>query len=157
VVRLFNKNSYKKLLVYAIVAAALIVVVYSFGLQVKELSINPADIAQAGAARFYEGFVYNSSKLIPNGCLVFSYDPTLFNINGRASAQYYYIYNQTFMNNAFRNYSCLVIDYGYWCGTPGNICRQAFSEYKTQPIATATYAPDNFTYGLYRITGYNAT
>ena len=30
-------------------------------------------------------------------CLVFSYDPTLFNIVGKNSVQYYYIYNQSFM------------------------------------------------------------
>lgn len=141
----------------AAIAIIVVIVLYAFSLQINELAIKPSNIAQAGAARFYESFVYNSSNLIPNDCLVFSYDPTLFNINGKASAQYYYIYNQSFMATAKSEYSCFVIDYGYWCGTPGNICGQAFTEYKTVPIATATYVPYNFTYGLYRIVGYNNT
>ncbi len=124
-------------------------------MQIPELAVNPAQIAQAGSARFYENFIYNSSYLIPSNCLVFSYDPTLFNVVGKASAQYYYLYNQSFMSKAFSNGECLVIDYGYWCGTPGNICGQAFQEYKTEPIITATYKLTGFTYGLYKIEGYN--
>lgn len=143
---------------YAVVIAAMLAILaYSFSLQVHELAIKPSEIAQAGGARFYENFVYNSSSKIPKDCLVFSYDPTLYNIVGKDSVQYYYIYNQSFMGTAFAEYKCLAIDYGYWCGTPGNICQQAFSEYKTTPIATATYAPDNFTYGIYRIIGYNSS
>ena len=147
----------RKIAYAAIIAAMLVILAYSFLLQMHELAIKPSNIAQAGGARFYENFVYNSSSKIHAGCLVFSYDPTLFNIVGKASVQYFYLYNQSFMGTAIAEYKCLVIDYGYWCGTPDNICQQAFSEYKTSPIATATYLPDNFTYGFYRITGYNSS
>ncbi len=152
-----NRKTAQKIAYAAVIIAMLAILVYSFLLQVHELAIKPSEIAQAGGARFYENFVYNSSSKIPNDCLVFSYDPTLFNTVGKASVQYFYIYNQSFMSTAMAEYKCLVIDYGYWCGTPDNICQQAFSEYKTSPIATATYLPDNFEYGFYRITGYNSS
>jgi len=157
VVDLKDKITARKAAYAVVIIAMLAVLFYSFLLQVHELAIKPSKIAQAGGARFYENFVYNSSSKIPNSCLVFSYDPTLFNIVGKNSVQYYYIYNQSFMGRASAEYKCLVIDYGYWCGTPDNICQQAFSEYKTSPIATATYLPDNFEYGFYRITGYNSS
>ena len=51
------------------------------------LSIRPSAIQQAGDARFDENFVYNSSYLIPTGCIVYSYDPTLFQLNNRTSTQ----------------------------------------------------------------------
>ncbi|MCL5679952.1 MAG: hypothetical protein M1465_01240 [Candidatus Marsarchaeota archaeon] len=150
-----DKRVYSKLIPLAVALVLTIIVLYSFSLQVNELGIKPSAIAQAGAARFYENFVYNVSGKIPDSCLVFSYDPTLFNILGKPSAQYYFLYNQSFMSTVANKYSCEIIDYGYWCGTPDNICSRAFNEYKTTPIATATYEPANFTYGLYRITGYN--
>ncbi|MEM0154766.1 MAG: hypothetical protein QW814_02950 [Methanothrix sp.] len=152
-----DRKTVQKAVYWTIIFAMLAILAYSFLLQVHELAIKPSDIAQAGGARFYENFVYNSSNKIPNDCLVFSYDPTLFNIVGKASVQYYYVYNQSFMSTIGAEYKCLVLDYGYWCGTPDNICGQAFSEYKTSPIATATYPNDNFTYGFYRITGYNSS
>ena len=152
-----GKITARKIAYAAVIVAMLAILFYSFLLQVHELAIKPSDIAQAGGARFYENFVYNSSDKIPNSCLVFSYDPTLFNIVGRSSVQYYYLYNQSFIGKVSAEYKCLVIDYGYWCGTPGNICKQAFSEYKTSPIATATYSQTNFKYGFYRIIGYNSS
>lgn len=150
-----DKSVYSKLIPLAVALVLTVIILYSFSLQVNELGIKPSAIAQAGAARLYENFIYNVSGRIPDSCLVFSYDPTLFNAIGKPSAQYYFLYNQSFMSLAANRYSCEIIDYGYWCGTPGNICGQAFKEYKTAPIATATYEPDNFTYGLYRITGHN--
>ncbi|MCL4371977.1 hypothetical protein M1373_01520 [Candidatus Marsarchaeota archaeon] len=142
-----------------VLAAAMLIILaviaVSFALQVKELSINPSNIMQAGSARFYENFIYNSSSYIPSNCVVYTYDPTLFNVIGKPALQYSYLYNASFYENVSRNYSCSIIDYGYWCTTPGNICSNAFTLYKTKPIVTAVYKPMDLTYGLYLITGKN--
>jgi len=155
VINLYDRRIYSKLIPLTVALVLIAIVLYFFSLQINELAIKPSNIAQAGGARFYENFIYNVSGKIPNNCIVFSYDPTLFNIIGKASAQYYFLYNQSFMSTVANKYNCEIIDYGYWCGTPGNICGQAFQEYKTTPVFTATYKPTNFTYGLYRIIGYN--
>jgi len=122
------------------------------------LSVKPSAILQAGSARFDENFVYTNISAIPNNCLVFSYVPYLFNINNRSGAQMFYLFNNSFMQNAEQNYSCLVIDYGYWCGTPNNMCGDAMDSYKTVPLRTATYTKSmfNFTFGFYKITGKNS-
>jgi hypothetical protein len=138
---------YAGMAVSAVLAASLFYILY---LNSSYVFLNPASIQQAGDARFYENFVYNSSNLIPANCLVYTYDPTLFNINNRTAAQLSNIYNSSFYASAKANFSCQVMDVGYWCNTPGNLCTQAQSTYKLTPIATATYT-SGFTYGFYRI------
>jgi hypothetical protein len=115
------------------------------------LGVEPWQIVQAGDARFYEGLVYNSSYMIPNGCLVFSYDPTLFILNNKSSAQLYYLYNSSFMANASSRYNCLVFDYGYWCYTPNNLCSNVNSTYALTALYTKVYQPEGRTYGFYYI------
>ena len=149
-----SKLAKGKLATYAGIAALAILGIslfYVLYLNSSTVFVNPSAIQQAGDARFYENFVYNSSHLIPASCLVYSYDPTLFNINNRSAAQLSNIYDTNFYSSAQANYPCAVIDIGYWCATPGNICTQAESEFHTTPIATATYR-SGFTYGFYRIT-----
>ncbi len=116
------------------------------------LGINSSNIQQAGNARFYENLVYNSSSMIPHNCLVFSYDPTLFNINKLTSTQFSNVYNKQKMTNYKKEYSCLVIDIGYWCSTPENNCKSIMNSTKTEVIASAKYPQTGFTYGFYRIT-----
>jgi hypothetical protein len=139
---------------FGIISAVLLLVlifypVYSL---LPQLSINPSNIPQAQPARFYEGFVYNYSYLIPRSCIVLSYDPTLFNIAGLASAQMDYLYSPTAMGSFRSNYSCLVLDYGYWCHTPANICPALGQGFV--PIKSVTDTEGNYTYGFYYI---NAT
>ena len=123
---------------------------YALYLNSSTVFLNPSSIQQAGDARFYENFVYNSSDLIPANCLVYTYDPTLFNINNRSATQMSNIYDSSFYSSAQKRFPCAVLDVGYWCNTPGNICTQAESSHNLTPIATATYT-NGFTYGLYRV------
>ena len=116
------------------------------------LGIAPSQISQAGDARFYEGFVYNESHAIPSSCLVFSYDPTLFNINNRTSIQMFDLYPQSYQSYRSQ-YSCLVLDYGYWCYTPGNTCTYIESAFNLSSLATATYSKEGKLYGFFLITG----
>ncbi|MCL4373742.1 MAG: hypothetical protein M1360_02570 [Candidatus Marsarchaeota archaeon] len=142
----------------AIVAIVLLLaaIFYPLFALAPKLSINPSSIMQAGNARFDENFIYTNISAIPSDCLVFTYVPYLFNINNRSAAQMFYLFNDTFMSSAESTYSCLVIDDGYWCNTPNNMCTSAMAEYKTSPLKTATYAKNGFTFGFYRIIGKNS-
>ena len=135
---------------YAVLAILGISLFYVLYLNAATVFVNPAAIQQAGDARFYENFVYNSSHLIPADCLVYTYDPTLFNINGRNATQMSNIYNSTFYSSEMAQYPCAVMDIGYWCNTPGNLCTQAQATHNLTAIATATYT-NGFTYGFYKL------
>lgn len=129
----------------------LVIIFYPVYSLMPLLAVKPSQILQAGDARFYEDFVYNSSKLIPPGCIVYTYDPTLFNINNRTATQIDTLYNVTQVAQYRNQYQCLVLDYGYWCHTPNNECEYVNSSYNITPIATATYNSLNYKYGFYLI------
>jgi hypothetical protein len=136
-----------------IAVAVLLVPMY---LLAPRLSVSTSKILQAPDARFYEGFIYNESRLIPPGCLVYSYDPTLFNINGRNATQMSDLYNTSRYDQFRSEYPCLVLDYGYWCYTPNNVCsyvEQNFDVNTAAPIAVGNFTQFGRTYGLYYITG----
>jgi hypothetical protein len=153
-----NKNV-KSVIIIIVLAVLMLAIFYPIYKMSPRLSINPSSIPQAGSARFDENFIYTNISAIPSNCLVFTYVPYLFNINNRSAAQMFYLFNNTFVNNVQGNYSCLVIDYGYWCKTPNNICGTAMSEYDTTPLKTAVYSSKyyNFTFGFYKITGRNTS
>jgi hypothetical protein len=138
---------YVGLVVAAVLAVSLFYVLY---INASTVFLNPTAIQQAGDARFYENFVYNSSSLIPADCLVYTYDPTLFNLVNKSASQLSNLYQAGFYNSSMAKFPCAVLDVGYWCNTPGNICSQAQHAYNLTALATATYS-DGFTYGLYRI------
>ncbi|MGC8567880.1 MAG: glycosyltransferase family 39 protein [Candidatus Micrarchaeia archaeon] len=120
------------------------------------LNINPSDIAQAQGARFYENFIYKNITKVPSNCLVLSFDPFFFNLNGLPAAQMYYIYNQSMYNYFKQKYSCIVLDYGYWCGTPsGTMCRDALSNTTYKILASSLdnkfNGYENFRFALYQI------
>lgn len=144
-----GKRLKKKKLITAIgIIAILLLVSYPIYELLPILGITPSNIQQAGNARFYENLVYNSSYKIPSSCLVYSYDPTLFNINNLTSTQFGNINSRNIYK---KNYSCGVIDIGYWCSTPNSSCGSIMNSIKTEVIVNATYPPTGFTYGFYRI------
>ncbi len=142
-----NQDAIKWVLIVAITALVFFPI---YGM-LPLLSINPSQIQQAGDARFYEGFVYNNSKLIPSNCIVYTYDPTLFNLNNRTATQIDNLYNATQVAQYRTEYGCLVLDYGYWCHTPNNECSYSNKSYNLTPIITATYNGLGYSYGFYRI------
>jgi hypothetical protein len=144
------RDNYQKLNLVVLVVL-LVIIFYPIYALMPQLSVNPSTIQQAGDARFYEGFVYNNSALIPPGCIVYTYDPTLFNINNRTATQIDNLYNSTQVKQYRSMYQCLVLDYGYWCHTPNNECQYANKTYNLTPIATATYKQFGYRYGFYMI------
>ena len=152
-----TENAHSGLIMYAAAAILVAIILYGFYDQLQYVAVSPNNLPQAGNARFYEGFVYNESHLIPSSCLVFSYDPTLFNINNRTAAQLGYLYDRQQYAAFSKEYSCLVVDYGYWCYTPNNICTYAKSDFILSTIANATYNQTGQTYSFYRVVGLNAS
>jgi hypothetical protein len=146
------KNAKAVRIVNVVVLAAIIVLLFTpIYLLMPRIAVNPSAIQQAGDARFDENFVYNSSSAIPNNCLVYSYDPTLFQIVGKNSTQIGNLYNDTQVAQYQQANKCLVLDYGYWCYTPNNECSYAQQSYNLVPITTATYSAMGRTYGFYYI------
>ncbi len=134
---------------YAVVLVAIFYPLYAMA---PLLGVKPANVIQAPDARFYEGFVYNSISAVPSSCLIFSYDPTLMIINGRTSAQIGYLNGQSYSTYK-SEYSCLVVDWGYWCYTPNNYCTTINQTFTLKSIVNSTFTEENKTYGFYYVTG----
>ncbi len=144
-----GKKHRKGILYFVFAILILVALFYPLYSMLPQLSINPSNITQARPARFYEGFVYNYSSTIPRSCLVFSYDPMFFNTGGLPAAQMENLYSQQQMNAYRSAYKCLVLDYGYWCGTPGNICPRLVPGFV--PIKTISNSEIGVAYGFYYI------
>ncbi len=138
---------------YAFIVAMIFYPLYALS---PILSVQPSAIQNAADSRFYEGFVFNNSKSIPSQCLVFSDVPMLFMINNRTSVQMSNLSLQTYQSYK-EQYSCLVVDWGYWCHTPNNDCTYVQNTFTLNSIINATYGPLNITYGFYYVTGLNST
>ncbi len=141
-------------------AVVALLIAYSFYTMAPSLGINPSSIPQAQQARFYQNFVYGNAKSIPASCLVFSFDPELFNLNNRSAIQFGNItsaYTQSGLAAYHDKYPCLVVDYGYWCYTSGfeGLCHTVSSTFNLTQIATArdNYSGFAYAYGFYRIDG----
>jgi hypothetical protein len=144
----------------AIAAVVLLLVAYAFSSFIAPLGVSPSNIPQAGGARFYENFIYNSSYLIPNSCLVFTADPTLFNVNGKSATQIDNFLNGRLYSEYTHRYPCFVLDVGYWCSVPGPIestCSYIQNHTALKAIRTDVYPPSGAGYGLYYIEAQNAT
>ncbi|MEM0107115.1 MAG: hypothetical protein QXS03_02700 [Candidatus Micrarchaeaceae archaeon] len=160
------KSKIKKgntLLFATIAIIAIAVLFFSSTLQLYgQLSIPASSIPQAMGARFYENFVYANSIYIPSNCLVFTFDPTLFNINGRAADQFSNL-SEISTPAGYANFSntwqCMAIDYGYWCesttASEKNYCDYEMAQFNTSLITQATISNSklNATYSIYKING----
>ena len=144
-------GGFRKIILYCAVLIIIAGIAYSLYTELPEVGLLPSQITQAQPARFDENFVFNESHLIPPECLVFSYDPTLFIVNNRSSTQLDTIYDKSELANYTSSYSCLVIDWGYWCYTPNNYCTTAKQEFKLSPIVTDTDTQVNQTFGFYLV------
>ncbi|MEM0149381.1 MAG: glycosyltransferase family 39 protein [Candidatus Micrarchaeaceae archaeon] len=145
-----------------VIAIAIIslLIAYSFYMVAPDIAISPSSISQAQQARFYQNFVYSNASAIPRSCLVFSFDPELFNLNGLSAMQFGNItsaYTESGLSSYLNKYPCLVVDYGYWCYTSGfeGLCNEVKSTFVLSPIATArdNFSGENTLYGFYSING----
>lgn len=140
-----NKKQMKnKILVIIIYVIIILVIIYPIYKIILNINSN-LSISNAESARSYQNFVYKNSKLIPNNCIVFTFDPTLFFLNNKTAIQFTNLYNFSLVSNLSNQYSCLVADYGYWCYTSySNYCTKLTKYYKLSPIKTTNYSTDKF-------------
>jgi hypothetical protein len=103
-------------------------------------------------------FIYNNYQKVPTSCLVFSFTPDIWYELNRSAAQvsYFTQSNNETINTIFKNYSCFVFDYGYWCtisSYKNSTCGANLYSYNLSVIATnRTTEGSNFT--LYRINNF---
>ncbi|MFI5412383.1 MAG: glycosyltransferase family 39 protein [Candidatus Micrarchaeales archaeon] len=157
--KLTSHSNYLKNSRYIGLIAALVLlffISYSIYLLIPQIGVNPSNLPQAGDARYYEDFVLNQSSAIPSNCIVYSYDPTLFFLVNRSALQMSYLSNQSVFSDVSKQYSCQVIDYGYWCYTPNNFCPSLNSKFDLKPIVTTTYSPLGKIFGFYYISNASA-
>ncbi len=145
-----NRENRKRLFLAVSVIISAVLIGYPAYQQFPIIGISPSQIQQAGGARYYENFVYNSSYLIPRGCIVLSFDPELFNLNGLNSSQMSYYSNGTVDGKRYR---CVVIDYGYWCSAGYSSTCASLMNSSVQTIASSTYGngAQSTKYGFYKI------
>ncbi len=145
-----NKKQIKnKILIMIIYIIIILIIIYPIYKVISKINSN-SSISNAKSARIYQNFVYKNSNLIPNNCIVFTFDPTLFFLNNKTAIQFTNLYNFSLVSNLSNQYSCLVVDYGYWCYTSySNYCSNLIKYYKLNPIKTIK--DSTYKFGFYYI------
>ncbi len=139
-------------------AFAIIFVLFPFVMLIPNVTILPQNMPQQSVILNAMNFFYANYSKVPSNCLVFSFTPEIwYNVN-RTSAEINYLFgaNQS-LESTFKNYSCVVVDYGYWCVVPpyeSTTCAQAKSAYPISTIASAG-AGNGETVAFYRIFGFS--
>ncbi|MCL4383187.1 MAG: glycosyltransferase family 39 protein [Candidatus Marsarchaeota archaeon] len=165
ILKKFIAKSYKKskiahiekLSIFLIYLAIFLIVFYSlYNILPKLSSSSNPNYLSSEPARYYQNFVYNNSYLIPAKCLVFTFDPTLFSLNNKTSIQFTNLANINYTSNLSKQYSCIVVDYGYWCYTSySNFCKNATKDYNLTAIKTSSYS--TYKFGFYYLKMKNQT
>lgn len=104
-------------------------------------------------------FIYNNYQKVPTSCLVFSFTPDIWYELNRSAAQVSYFSNSNNKTVAaiFKNYSCFVFDYGYWCTVSSyknSTCGSSLYAYNLSVIATQENT-DGSNFTLYKINNFN--
>ncbi len=129
----FFKDKRLKAAVYCALVAAIAayMLISEAGVITIKQNQMPLQGSIAGAVNFLDA---NYNK-VPANCLVFSFTPDVWYEFNRSSVQIGYINNP---QPSFSNYSCFVVDYGYWCQVPPynqGICKAVMDGYKMQTLA----------------------
>ncbi|MGC8479439.1 MAG: glycosyltransferase family 39 protein [Candidatus Micrarchaeia archaeon] len=137
----------------------IITVIIPFYLIIPYITIPVNEMPQEYFNTQATSFIYNNYQKVPTSCLVFSFTPDIWYELNRSAAQVSYMseLNSNTSNNLFKNYSCFVFDYGYWCTVSefsSSTCGSQLFSYNTSVLATERNSEgSNFT--LYKIN--NAT
>ncbi len=116
-------------------------------------TIKPQNMPQEAVPLNYINFVYQNASIVPSNCLVFTFDPDVWAVQNRSSAQIGFLRanNGSFSGFADR-FSCFVVDIGYWCTTPmfkTDICKWGLG--KNPTLITGVPAPGGGNFSLYYI------
>lgn len=125
---------------------------------VRVISMNTSMMPQEGMPLSATDFIYSNAYKVPSSCLVFSFTPDIwFELNRSSSQIGWFNVNNATLEKFESKYSCVVLDYGYWCSTPGyqnSTCKSDLNAYNTTLIATSRSPDPNFNYSLYYVNGY---
>ncbi len=121
------------------------------------ITITTQNMPQQAMPLNYVNFVYQNASMVPNNCLVFTFDPELWAMQNKSSAQQNFLaMNNSNFTKFASKYSCYVFDMGYWCTTPQfkmNTCVNYIKKYNGTLIVDVP-APDNTdNFSLYYLHG----
>ncbi len=146
---------------YSIWALVLIIaVIMPFTMYSSDITILPSQMPQQSDILAAISFFYANYTAVPSNCLVFSYTPDIWYEVNRPSAQ---IGDLTSPDSNFtlfaKNYSCFVLDVGYWCSISQSTQETCFNFAKPHALkdlssVSAPQVGQNITFGLYRILNY---
>lgn len=153
-----DKKSKVKVLGVAMYAVLIIAgLIVPFIMLIPNITLLPQNMPQQTVIYDALSFFYSNYNSVPSNCLVFTFTPDLWYEVGRSAAQIDYINsnNAQFLNDT-KNYTCRVIDYGYWCSVPpykGTTCNTLTQNYNLIPLATHNNTARNENFAFYQITG----
>ncbi len=142
--------------IYGILTVALVVVPFAYYAPYVTIPTNqmPQESYPLNATAFF----YNNYTAVPTSCLVFTFTPDLWFQYNRSAAQIGYLggANQS-ITDSFKNYSCYVLDYDYWCTVPpyqNTLCSSLLSRYATTPLASESNGRGS-QFAFYRLLNYS--
>lgn len=131
--------------------------VYPFAVSIKNITLLPQNMPQEPGPLTATNFIYANYNVVPTSCLVFSFTPDIWFELNRSAAQIGDLRSSDKNFTKFEsNYSCFVIDYGYWCSVPpynAGVCSSDL-KYNLTALATAP-AQGSGNLSLYEINNYN--
>ncbi|MGC9142394.1 MAG: ArnT family glycosyltransferase [Candidatus Micrarchaeia archaeon] len=148
-----------RMLSFALIAVFFLAfVVYPFKDLFPLISLNPEAMPQQEIIAPAMQFFYMNYSKVPSNCLVFSFTPDIWYEVGRASMQIGYLGSKNVtIQSIERNFSCYVLDYGYWCLVPpynSTLCLYDKNTYLTVPLSEASIPYTNKHPAFYLIENY---
>ncbi len=131
--------------------------VYPFATSIKNITLLPQNMPQEPGPLTATNFIYTNYNVVPTSCLVFSFTPDIWFELNRSAAQIGDLGSSGRNFTRFEsNYSCFVVDYGYWCSVPpyrSGVCSSDM-KYNLTTLATAP-AQGSGNLSLYEINNYS--
>ena len=152
----------KKVYFAAFVLSSVIIfsifVAYPFEKISKNIDLNVSDMPQQNVIAPSIQFFYSNYSYVPSKCLVFSFTPDIWYEVGRPSMQIGYMgsSNSTIVNIE-KNFTCYVLDYGYWCMVPpynNTSCAYEKSSYSTITLSEGSIPYTNEHPAFYLLENY---
>ncbi len=138
-------------------AAAIALLIVPFAFLIPIVTLPPGQMPQQTVILGAANTFYREYTAVPANCLVFSFTPDIWYEVNRSSAQFNYLLgsNET-LRGLISNYSCLVIDYGYWCVVPpyhSTVCAYALKRFATENLTPVS--ENGSTVAFYKILNYS--
>ncbi len=142
----------------SIAIASVALLVYPFALLLPVVTLPPAQMPQQSVILGSINYFYARYSSVPTSCLVFSFTPDIWVEVNRSSAQIGYLNGANSTNrNLISQYSCLVIDYGYWCVVPpyrDSLCQYLTTRYKISNLKAPEKQASGYSTGFYQVLNY---